>query len=255
MFSGLFAVDEWLLTAMLAVVLFLLVEAGFRAGRRSAARDASSMGQVNTIQGASLGLLALLLGFTFSLAANKFDHRRELLVSEANAIGTLLLRTDLLPTEQGSQLKGLIGTYVAAKIEAQEAGIDDARLKVTVDRILKLQRDLWTVVSAHAAQNQTPINALLVQALNDVIDLHTARMTAISYRIPDAAFGLLALIACFAFGLIGYGSGLAETRHILPHIIMIALVSAAILLIIDLDRPQRGLFKVDATPLLALQSP
>jgi len=252
--AGLFAIDEWLLTIFLSVSLLGLVEAGFRLGRRSDARRDGAVGQVNTLQGASLGLLALLLGFTFSLAAGKFDQRRTLLVEEANAIGTLRLRADLLPAEVHASFRQQIDAYIAAKIAAFDAGIHADAYNVANAAASARQNDMWAIAAAHASHNPTPVAALVIQALNEVIDQHTARTTAVAYRIPDAVFGLLVLIAAFAFALIGYGSGLTGERHPLPGAIMVVLVSAAILLIMDLDRPQRGFFQVDAQPLFALRA-
>jgi hypothetical protein len=252
--NGLFAVDEWLLTVLLALLLAALVEVGFQVGRRTNRRDDRAVGQVNTLQGASLGLLALLLGFTFALAAGKFEQRRTLLVEEANAIGTLRLRGDLLPADMRAVFIHHVDAYIAAKVEAFEAGISAEKYSAANATAVEYQKELWAFVSIYAAQNQTPIAALVVQALNDVIDMHTTRAATVSYRLPDAVFLLLTLIAAFAFALIGYGGGLTGERHPLPSTIMVILVSGAILLIIDLDRPQRGFFHVDATPLMALRT-
>src|SRR5215475_5403663 len=178
------ALPLWdLFIAILGVVL-LSVECGYRLGKfRLSRREQEKEAPVGTMVGATLGLLAFILAFTFGLAAARFDTRRQLLLDEANAIGTTYLRAGMLP-ERGQQVRDLLRDYVAARLDAVQPG----NLGGGIRRSEDIQQKVWNEAETVGSKNPNSIVVgLFVQSLNQMIDLHAARMQAgMRSRIPVA---------------------------------------------------------------------
>jgi hypothetical protein len=235
----------------LLLLLLAGLETGYRLGRRVAERgDAQSGGQVGAIQGAVLGLLGLLLGFSFAGAAGRFIERQDLIVTEANAIGTAWLRADLLDEPYRAQLKDELARYVRHRIEGSQRlreGLreaDKAEIAAFHDRIWRAARD------GVLAQPTTMV--VVLPPVNDVIDLHATRVAAGRKHLPVLILGLL--IACSVLGIsvIGYGCGLSRRRAFPMTAALAVLISAALWTTIDLDHPRRGLLQLSDAPLREL---
>ena len=242
--------SEWTLFWVLLALLLVAAETGYWFARRAAAGKDAPIPEVAAIQGAALGLLALLLGFSFSMAATRFEARKELIRDEANAIGTVYLRTGLLPEPQRSAIRALLKQYVETRFELQATGYMPAALKATDAISGQLQAQLWA--QAVAAAEQTPASVmvgLFVSSLNDMIDMHGKQMAAIRNRIPSPIFLLLFFVAIVAVGLTGYGSGPRHARSATLTLLVSLLVSAVILLVVDLHRPTRGMIVIDLASL------
>lgn len=252
----LYQLDLWLILA--ATIGFFLFgdEIGFRLGRRkrpTVSEDARS--QVITIQGAVLGLLALLLGFTFSMAMTRFEVRKQQILEESNAIGTTYLRAQLMPEAQRKEVSALLRRYVEVRLQFYQADIDQQGFQQARAQTERLQLQLWSQAAAWGDKDPRAIPAgLFLQSLNEVIDLHSKGITALENHVPEIILVLLYFVALAATGLIGYGAGLAGRRNFVVTMVASVLIAAVILVIIDLDRPRRGLIKVGLGRMVELRS-
>ena len=192
----------WGLCIVILAGTLTTTELGYRLGRKS---EAEKEGPTGTVVGATLGLLAFLLAFTFGMAANRFDTRREVFQKEVNAIGTAYLRTSFLPHENAENARHRFRTYVDHRLKIQT---DDAILMELIRDCEKLHEQLWA--DAVAVGRQSPdseMTALYVAALNDVIDLHSDRVTAgLRGRIPLTIWGALYVWHREVFGWTCYGA-------------------------------------------------
>lgn len=245
-----FSLGSLFLLTMAIVVLS--VECGFRLGHYRRARSSQEKeAPVGAIVGATLGLLAFMLAFTFGLAASRFDARRMIVVDEANAIGTTYLRAGMLADPHGTEIRGLLRDYVDVRLSAAQPGTTDE----AVVKSGQLHRALWSQAEQVAAQDaHSIITGLFIQSLNEVIDLHSKRaMLALHNRIPELVWLVLYFIAILAMAALGYQEGLARSRRSLAVLALAATFSAVMLLIADLDRPQEGLLRVSQRAMLDLR--
>jgi hypothetical protein len=240
----------WALLIGIMLVVLLSVEAGYRVGRARARRVHEMETPVGEMVASTLGLLAFILGFTFGLAASRFDAKRQLLVDEANAIGTAYLRAEMLP-ERGGEIRALLRDYVDVRIKA----ITPDKLEKGIRRSEELQNHLWRLTVPIAVKNpDSVIVGLFVQALNETIDLHSKRLNAaVRNRIPFAIWAALYAISVCSFGAMGYHSGLTGTSRSLVIIAVAFTFSVVIVLIADLDRSQEGVLKVSPQALIDLR--
>src|SRR3954470_8999409 len=172
----------WFMIALF-VVLPGSSRLGFWIGRRVAARkeekDESERSHAVTWQASLLALAALLIGFTFSMAQARYDHRKEIVLAEANAIGTTYLRTRLLDEPQGEALRALLRRYVDARLVFNEVGADRRQIHEILRQSSALGNEIWTRVAAAARADPSPTTALLVQSTNEMLDAseeHTAAL-------------------------------------------------------------------------------
>lgn len=251
----LFGLNEWLIFAIVIGLLFLAMEIGFRLGRRGQSKNNEhTRSQVNTLQVTSLGLVALLMGFSFAMAMTRFDTRKQLVLDEANAIGTAYLRAQLLQKPARKDVSNLLRRYVDVRLEFYQAGNNQRRLQKVNDDTEKLHKVLWSYAIVTGRQDPRSLpTGLFIQALNDVIDMHAKRVTAFENHVPESVLILLCVGAILSLCLVGYGAGMGMLRNPLPTLISVILIASVILLIIDLDRPRRGLIKVSQQRMADLQ--
>lgn len=236
--------------AGLLIGLFVSLEAGYRLARRRAAAggDLPLGGQIGAIQGAMLGLLGLLLGFSFAGAASRFIERQELIVQEANAIGTTYLRADLIPEPHATGMRKVLAEYVAHRVEASRriAGGVGSHFETEV---AAFHERLWQ--SAKDGVLARPEMAKVVlDPVNEVIDLHSTRMAASRKHLPLVVLGLLVACSLLAMGVIGYGCG-ASGGGRWPWLngSLVILMAAALWTTIDLDHPRAGVIRLSDLPL------
>lgn len=240
----------WALLVVIVLVVLLAIEGGYRLGM-SRPQEEEKDTPVGEMVAATLGLLAFLLAFTFGLAASRYDTRRQLLLDEANAIGTTYLRSQMLP-EAGRDTRVLLRQYVDTRLEAARTG----NIPRAIQRSEMLQGQLWERVVPIAAKHPDSIVVgLYIQSLNDVIDLHAKRLTAsVRNRIPLAIWIALYSATVLSFAALGYHAGLARARRS-PAILPVALTFALVIgLIADLDRPREGTLTVDQQALIDLRA-
>jgi hypothetical protein len=253
--ESIFNVASWIIAACLFAVLIGALEVGRRLGRRARATiDETMKAQANSLLGAIIGLLALLLAFTLSSAISRYEARKQVIVDEANAIGTTYLRAKLLPASYADDAANLLRQYVAVQLDLYNAGYDQARLQAVSQQTTQLQRQLWSIAQTVSAQDNRSIpTGLFIETLNDTIDLDAKRAAAFQNRVPGAVLWLLFGVAAATMGLVGYTDGLGNHRHLFGVAVLILLLVAVIWVTIDLDLPQYGLIRVNQQSMLNLQ--
>lgn len=242
---------------MLFLALMLATEIGYRIGTRfvsSTAEPAKS--QISAIQGSILGVLALLLGFTFSLALQRYDMRSEAVVNEANAIGTVMLRTGLLPDTVQQQSRNNIENYLDLRIRASKVSLDRQDERDSLLRESGQVLDaLWAYAEQAARDNPSPVTTgLYIQALNDMIDAYGSRDAALNRHVPELVLFLMFGTLVLAASLVGYASGVAGHRTSFAAYTLFVLIVLLVFLVIDLDRPRRGLIEVSQQSMIELKA-
>jgi hypothetical protein len=192
------------------------------------------------VLGGTLTLLGLIIGFTFSMAVNRYDQRKNYEEEEANAIGTEYARTRLLPAADGAKIEALLKCYLDQRILSYQT-YNQQELRRIDAETGHLQIEMWSAVSSSVAPNPTPVAALVVSGMNDVLNSQGYAQAAFWNRIPIAAWILLASIATFCNLLIGYG---AQGRSALLLLILPIALSVSLFLIADIDSPRRGVIHV-----------
>ena len=243
------ALPLWAVFICILVVVLFSVECGYRLGKYRRGQQEKEA-PVGTMVGATLGLLAFILAFTFGLAAARFDTRRQVLLDEANAIGTTYLRAGMLQ-DRGEQMRALLRDYVGARLDAVRSG----NVAQGIRRSENIQERIWAEADAVAENNPNSIVVgIFVQSLNEMIDLHAKRVQAgIRSRIPSAIWLGLFAVAVLSLAAMGYLEGLSGTRRSLAVIAVAITFSVVIELIADLDRPQEGVLRVSQQALLDVQ--
>lgn len=237
--------------AVAAVLLFLGMLAAQEGGRRLAARHARDGGQdtggSSAIDAAVFALLGLLVAFTFSGAAVRFDDRRELITEETNDIGTAYLRIDLVPAEFQPALRETFRSYLDARISAYQKVPDLPAVEAELNRANALQGEIWkqAVAAAQSPGAPTSTAILLVPALNEMFDITTTRYMATRMHPPYIIFGLLFALALAAALLAGYAMGGESRRPWLHAIVFAAVMAVSVYVILDLEFPRLGLIRVD----------
>ena len=238
-----------LLTVALFVGMVLLLEIGRRIGVRRIADDPEgAQAGIGAVDGAVFALLGLLIAFTFSGAATRFDERRNLIIQETNDIGTAYLRLDLLPPIAQPALRDLFRKYLDARLEIYRKLPDMAAAKESLARSTKLQGEIWSQAVAAGRMSEAPpaANMLLLPALNQMIDITTTRTMAAKMHPPLVIFVLLFGLAFISALLAGYGMAGGKSRSWIHMIGFAATMALAVNIIIDIEYPRLGLIRVDA---------
>ncbi len=238
---------------LLAAMLVAMILAYLIGGRSHRNQSEEGRSQTTAVQGSMLGLLALLLGFTFSLGLSRHDARSAAVVHEANAIGTAWLRTDFLPADLRTAAQADLRRYTRLRLEAAGVSADQhqrrARLIANAEGAFG---DLWKQASEHAAVKGGPSAVSYAASLNDMIDALGARDAAIERHVPEIVLFMLFGTFILSGAMLGFSSGLAGTLPATPVYLMLALIVLLVFMIIDLDRPRRGLIEVDQRSLAAV---
>jgi hypothetical protein len=206
---------------------------------------------VATLEGAMLGLLALILGFTFSMALARFEARRDALLTEANAIGTAALRARLLPSPQADESLKLFRDYAQLRLDLFKQPERGSDLNAIIGRSNKIQEALWLQAKTAAAHDNAMVpTGLFIEALNLTFDSQATRLAALRNRVPEIVYAALYGIACGVMGFAGFASGVAKRLWRPPVYLTAVLVATVILLIEDIDRPGEGFIIVSQQPMI-----
>jgi hypothetical protein len=237
----------------LALACFVLwfaawIGAAFFKGRHRLAEDVRE--DFDLILTATLTLLGLIIGFSFSMATSRYDQRKNYEEEEANAIGTEYLRADLLPSADAANVRALLRAYLEQRILFYKTR-DKQRLLQINAKTAQLQGELWSAVRAPAASQPTPMVALAVSGMNDVLNAQGYTQAAWWNRIPLEAWALMVGIAICCNALVGYGARRAEAEGLLMVVLPIV-VSIAFYLIADIDSPHGGVISVQPQNLVSL---
>ncbi len=229
------------------LAMLLVLEIGRRLGERRLASDAeAAKAGSGAIEGAVFGLMALLIAFTFSGAATRFDVRRALIVEEANDIGTAWLRLDLLPVTAQPPLRETLREYVDARIAVYKKLPDFAAAKMEIDRASALQTQIWKdAVAACRDSGSSYAPMLLLPALNEMFDITTTRTVAAWTHAPVVIYVMLGLLVLAGALLAGYGMATGKTRNWFHAAAFALIMSMAIYVILDFEFPRIGLIRVN----------
>jgi hypothetical protein len=243
----------WGVFVVSLVLILLAHEIGYRLGAvRQKAKTHEKEAPVGAMVGATLALLGFLLAFTFGLAANLFQAKRQVMLDEANAIGTTYLRADFLSEPARVAVRDLLREYVDVRLAAAETG----DVAPAIKRSEEIHNLLWAHASESMVANPDSIAyGLFVETLNEVIDLHSTRvMIAVRSRIPPTIWLALYSIAFFAFGTMGYHGGLGAANRSFALLAVAVIFSAVIWLIKDLDTAQEGTLQVSQQAMIDLRN-
>src|SRR3982751_1502293 len=253
-----YMVLELSLVALLfcAIAIFLVaIELGYRLGqRRQDKTDEPDKSHTTALQTATLGLLALLLGFTFAMAVSRYDNRKTVILDQANAIGTAELRSRLLGAPHSDLAAPLFRAYVQSWLDYRAAGIDMKRLGAAENRAWQIEGELWDMVRGATAADTHSIPAgLFTAAMNDVIDMHEKRHRSVEDRVPDAVILLLVAVSALAMGQVAYSSGLSGRRRQVGNVTFALVIALVLVVILDIDRPRRVFVQVSQESMIRLQ--
>ncbi len=231
---------SWAIYIFFVSVFCLTAEIGYRIGKyRNRSVSSPDAIQTSGIVGPVIALVAFLLAFSFGLASSHFAARKQLIIQEANAIGTAFLRADLLPEQQEQNTKALLREYLNVRLDSVRAK-DQAAVEETMNRSERIQNQLWSqAVALKKDHSDAIMRALFIESINEVIDLHTKRVSAtFGNRIPKGIRLTLFFIAMVSILLRGYTDGLmGKVRSMFGATMLILAFTAVLVLILDLDRP------------------
>ena len=251
--SWLYELPIWANAALFVIMLLLAAEAGFRIGLRKSDVIENNEVRGDVTLGAMLAMLGLLLAFTYAYTLSRADHRKRATVDEANAIGTAFLRADLVKEPGRTELRRRLLEYARTRVltTATADGVGQAR--EAIRRSLKAQANLWPATKlALQGELPGPIQASIVQSINEVLDAHTTRMAVAFDFLPAIVLSLLVLIAATSLALAAYSAG-QSGGMIRWRMNAFALILAALMLIIvDFDRPYEGLIRWSNESLVTL---
>ena len=240
--------SPFLVLSFLFVVLWLSARIG-ASFRKRRPLDEAARQDLDLIVPATLTLLGLIIGFSFSMAVSRYDQRKNYEEAEANAIGTEYVRADLLPSADAAKLRELLKQYLDQRILFYETRGERELRKINNDTT-QLQKQLWSLVQAPGAQ-PTPLLALAVSGMNDVLNSQGYTQAAWWNRIPIAAWFLMAAIAICSNLLVGYSSRRAKIGPV-ESLVLPLVLSIAFFLIADIDSPRRGVIRVVPQNLMSL---
>ncbi len=239
--------------AVSMLVLWSAEQVGGSLHRRQKDLEDAAHKDLDVILAATLTLLGLIIGFTFSMAVNRYDQRKNYEEAEANAIGTEYVRAGLLPASQASRVRELLMNYVHQRVLYYTT-----RNERELDRVnaatARLQSDLWSVVQVCAEAQPTPVMAVVVAGMNDVLNSQGYTQAAWWNRIPLAAWVLMGAIAICCTLLLGFTSQRCDGKST-RSLILPLIVSISFFLIADLDAPRGGVIRVRPQNLMTLYSP
>jgi hypothetical protein len=237
----------------LALLIMAACEIGFKIGnhhyRKREDRDAPT--SIGPMVGGLLGMLAFVLAFVFSMAAAQYDLRRQNVLAEANAIHTAYLRADLIDEPHGAEIKRLLREYVGIRLQAAQGG----DIKTAMAQSLQIHEGLWTQASAAARLDPGPSTSTMAQSIIDVIDMHEKRATAALHsRIPTSVWIGLMTITALTMITLGMQVGFNGKRRLVAVTPLSMAFAVLVALVVDLNRPQKGLITVSQRAMVDLQA-
>ena len=229
--------------------ILVCLEIGWRLRTKNLATETeTSDAGLNALDGAVFGLMGLLIAFTFSGAATRFDARRALIVQETNDIGTAYLRIDMLPADAQAALRQDYRDYLDARLDFYDKLDDDVdATELAFTKSTDLQHKIWTEsVAATARQSSAAVTTLVLSSVNAMIDITTTRLVALETHPPPAIYLALAAVILASSVLAGYAMAKSGRRNWNHMLIYSATLAFAVYLIFDLDHPRLGLVRIDS---------
>src|SRR5262245_36455813 len=233
---------------VVAVVIFsgtlFSLEVGFRWGTRAASRNTAAQEGIGAVEASAFALLGLLLGFSFAGATSRLETKRELIVAEANAIGTAYRRLDVLPVELQPAIRLQFKRLIGARISAYENRTDAAMAARTTEVFAEAQEQIWSLaVAAVSASHETGL--LVLPAINEMLDVSTARAVMLQAHLPVLIVFLLVVAALSTGLLAGFGIAKRHERSWFHAIAYAALLASTVYTVLDLDHPRFGVINIE----------
>ena len=253
--NAFYQLNPLLICLALFGVLMLAVEIGFWTKKTvvKGGPDSLEKEDIALILGGVMTLLALLLGFTYAMSVSRFEQRRQLVIEEANAVGTSYLRAKTLPEPRSSEIQELLRQYAALRVEmASTKAAGPEKIREFDNRAKQLHGLLWTPAAAIARENPNPINSIFLVTLNEMIDLHAKRLAAFRNRVPFSIYLVLFIVSTVLLWLFGHYFGRQRKRMRLLTTVLALLVASVMWLILDLDQPAKGAIKASQQSLIEL---
>ena len=240
-------IDAWKIALILMLVIFSLTGVGYKIGTLRLKNIKEKGLQESTSSFGSLsGLLFLLLAFTFGMSVSRYDNRRQVIVEEANAIGTAVLRADLYPENERLLFRDDFKQYIESRISYYKAGRNEEKIKLSNEITQTISKNLWKRATQLSLTNaNSDATRQMIPALNEMFDITTTRSASEKAKIPDSIIWLLFSLAGITFFYSGYSSALKGSIDWLVEFGLCLMISFTVLFIFDLDRPFRGLVTLD----------
>ncbi len=236
-----YLIDQRLVALVMVVLLVAAAEWGFRLGSRRRESQDSFRSLMSGTGAAMLGLLGLLLGFSLSMAVSRWDARQAVIVEEANAIGTIWLRAGLIEAPLREDLRNTLREYADDRIALGGSRSDREALRAARDESEALHASIWSVVERTNQPGQSnAVLSSLITAANDLIDIHELRIASIENYLPAPLFLMLLTVGAVAMSFLAWAFGAANQGGRIALLTLGLLIGAVLLLIMDVNRPQRG---------------
>jgi hypothetical protein len=223
-------------------------ELGFRLGSQQRSPDDAFDRQISLVRASTAALVAFLIGFSFSGAASRFIDRLDIVVKEANALGTAYLRADVIAEPQRSELKAALREYTADRVQMLSGERRDL-IEPLLAKVGGLHERMWQAVMK-ATQGNAPLMQVVLPPINEVIDLHSAHLATARRHLPLPIMAAFLGATAISIGLIGFGNGRAGRRFSLLDSVYGVVLAVALWMTIDLDYPGIGLIRLDNRPVV-----
>ncbi|MBP8256906.1 MAG: hypothetical protein KAX37_06235 [Opitutaceae bacterium] len=240
------------LAVLFAAFLFVGILGCMRLGWRIGRKRLQSLGEdsqagLGTIDGAVFGLMGLLIAFTFTGAASRFDARRSLITEQTNAIGTAWLRLDLLADPEREKARDGFRSYVDTQMEIVRSAGNSEAVQAGLNRLSTIQQEIWaTLIQAVRNDKSLPLSQTVLQPTNEMFDLSTTRLMAAQQHPPLAVFVMLSVLVLVSGLLAGYGMAKSERQSTLHQFGFAAIMAFSVYLILDIEYPRLGLVRIDS---------
>jgi hypothetical protein len=242
--------SPWLVFVFTFLVMWASARFGFFLRSRQSELEENAYHDLDLVVAGTLTLLSLIIGFSFSMAVSRYDQRKNYEEEEANAIGTEYVRAALLPAADRARVRALLRDYLDQRVLFYKVG-DTDELRTINAKTTELQTGLWSAVQSPAEAQPTPVLALTLSGMNDVLNSQGYTQAAWWNRIPPGAWGLMLAVGVVSNLLIGYDSRRAGRKLarlvVLPFVLCVAFFAIA-----DIDSPRRGIIRVNPQNLISL---
>lgn len=239
--------SDFLIVAALVAGGLAAGEIGYRVGVAWGPREKAFGSHLDLVRGAVFALVAFLIGFAFAGAGSRYVDRMDIVVTEANALGTAWLRADLLAEPQRAELKAALREYTADRVHMLSIE-DRAEIMARLAKVGPLHARMWTAGLAGTKDN-APLAQLVLAPLNEVFDLHTSHLALVYRSLPRPIMVVLLAITALSLFLVGFGSGIAGRHYRTLDTVYALVLSVALWMTFDLDRPRQGLIQISHKPL------
>ena len=247
--------DEVYLFFVVLVIFLAIIELSYRLGRKlRKPADIAAKTHISALQTALLGLLALLLGFTFAMSVTRFETRKNLVLEEANAIGNAYWRSQLIPAERRPMVAGMLHEYTSASLDYHLADQDSPRFNAANATARRIERQIRAAVAARAESPPSISTIMFVQAVNEMAQINEKRRVALENHVPEPVYYLLFIVAAGAMAYIAYGTGLHGRRRPISTGMFAALIALVLTFILDIDQPGSGLIRVGQESMERMQA-